>query len=473
MALRFSAPLLMALLLAVPSSVLASSDQLRVVASIKPVHSILSGLMKGAREPELIVATGQTPYGYELTPEQQKSLAAADLVVWVGPELEKFLIDPLQGLPAKTRVITLLDSPGLKILPSLQDDDARDPFFWLDSRNAIILIDELTRELIAGDPGRAHLFRRNRDALFAKVAELDRRLEYGYRGLKGGAALAYYNTLAYFEQAYALKIGGMLRPSPEVPVDAGRLLQERAKLAAGEYACLFTEANMEMPELPLLSKDIEINVVELDSFGSTLTPGENLYLELMDHNTSLIKACVQKSISSNTPEVTASPEPTIRKIGGKFMLMDHQGNMVSDKDMLGKYQLINFGYTYCPDVCPTSLQVMTSALKRLGEKADRIQPYFITVDPQRDTQAQLARYVGYFGENLIGLTGRQTMIDRIIKVFNLRVEKVMEEGMDADNYLVDHTASIFLMAPDGRFITKFAYGISTAQMVEKLNEYVR
>ncbi len=465
-------PIMLAFLLFFATGTASSSeDQLRVVASIKPVHSILSGLLKGAREPELLVGAGKTPYGHVLTPKQEQSLKAADLIVWVGPELEKFLVQPLSETPEDPRLVTLLDRPELKILPRRQDDNTRDPHFWLDSRNAILLIDLLTRELMMRDPARSHLYKRNRDALYGKAAKLDRQLEYGYRGLQGGVVLAYFDTQQYFEQAYALKVTGVLTPSPDIPVSGEQLLKERALLAENRYACLLTEANIPMPELPLLSNGIRADVVELDSFGSKLTPGEDLYLDLMRNNTRLIKQCIQKkAVLEETPEAEAAG---LRKIGGKFILMDHHGKMVTEKDLLGKYQLIYFGYTFCPDVCPSSLSVISTALKRLGEKAKRIRPYFITVDPQRDTQEIMANYVAYFHKDMIGLRGSQAMTDRIVKNYNLVVEKVQEEGAAPDDYIMDHTASVFLIAPDGTFITKFAHGITPTQMVEKLNEYIK
>ena len=471
---HFIIPAMLAFLLFFVSGPASSSeDQLRVVVSIKPVHSILSGLLKGAGEPELLVETGKTPYGQTLTPEQKQSLKTADLIVWVGPELEKFLVEPLGQAPEDPRIVTLLDRPELKILPQRQDDNARDPHFWLDSRNAILLINLLTRELMTLDPARSHLYKRNRDALYSKVAKLDRQLEYGYRGLQGDVVLAYFDTQQYFEQAYALKVAGVLTPSPDVPVSGEQLLKERALLAENRYACLLTEANMPMPELSLLTDGLAADVVELDSFGSKLQPGEELYLDLMKNNTRLIKQCIQKKpIAEEAPE-NGAETAGIRKIGGKFILTDHHGNMVTEKGLLGKYQLIYFGYTFCPDVCPSSLSVISTALKRLGEKAKRIKPYFITVDPQRDTQEVMANYVAYFHKDMVGLRGSQAMTDRIVKNYNLVVEKVQKEGGEPDDYIMDHTASVFLIAPDGTFITKFAHGITPTQLVEKLNEYVK
>ena len=465
--------LLPLLVLLLSSTVFAAgSGEFRVVVSIKPVHSLFSALLQGVTEPVLIVGPGRTPYGYRMTEAQEKELQQADLVVWVGPELERFLVEPIRRLPKGVEVLTLLDNDAMKILPSRWDDVSRDPYFWLDSRNVLILIDELTRYLMERDPARTHLYRRNRDRLFKKVAELDRRLEYGYRGLKGGVILNYYDTLQYFEQAYALKVGGTIARDPESPVDAARLLRERARLLEGGYACVLTEAGMSMPEYDLLMKEVSVNRAELDSFGTRFEPGGELYLEVMEHNTRVIKRCVHQAAADLEAEEGEAGLPPVEGVGGRFVLVDHNGNLVTREQMLGRYQLIYFGYTYCPDVCPTSLQVMTAALKKLGALREKIQPYFITVDPERDTQEILAGYVTYFDKRMIGLTGTRAMIDRLLEEFGVTAEKVPDESGDPDKYLIDHTASLYLMAPDGRFITKFAHGITPDQLVQKLRQYV-
>lgn len=469
--------ILLALLLLGSQPLLADSD-FRVVTTIKPIHSILSGLMLGTEGPELLVDGENLPFDYQMSASQQASLEQADMIVWVGPELERFLIQPVaQARQKGTRVVTLLDNRELKILPSRWDKseegELRDPYFWLDSRNVLILVDELSRALMDADNGRAHLYRRNRAQLLARVAELDRKLEYGYRGLKSGIGMAYYDTLQYFEQAYALKIRGVLAQSPDQPVDALSLLQNHAKLKEGYYACLLTEHGMPMPELPLLTEGVDINTGTLDSFGTTMEAGPDLYFELMQKNTDTIKACLK--FDGEAEQVAANEalyEPETAKVGAKFMLVDHNGRMFTDKDMLGKFQLVYFGYTFCPDICPTSLQVVSQALDLLGERAQLITPYFITVDPERDNVEVMKNYVKYFNENLVGLTGSREMIDRVVKGYRARYEKVVEEGADPDLYIMDHTASVYLMAPNGEFITKFAHGISAQQLVDALNEYL-
>ncbi len=450
-----------------------AKEGFQVVASIKPVHSILAGLMEGVEPPLLLVGGEATPYGYRLTPEQEVQLREADLVVWVGPELEAFLTEPLKQARPGRRVVELLDMPALKILPSRWSDDRRDPFFWVDSRNGIILLDELTRILMDADPGRSHIYLRNREKVLARVARIDRELEYGYRGMKAGVVLAYYDTLQYFSQAYALNVGMVLTESPRMPVAAARLLQARAKLKAGEFACLVTEREMPARDLPLLTQGVQVNRAELDSFGTRFEPGPALYTELMRYNTRVIRECINAAAAGSGGTTEAADEnPLPGHIRGRFMLVDQNGQLVTDQDLLGKYQLIYFGYTFCPDICPTSLSVISQALDRLGEKADLVQPYFITIDPERDTVEKIRNYVKYFNERIIGLTGTRAMIDRVAKQYRVRYEKVVEEGSDPDLYLMDHTAAVYLMAPDGTFITKFAYGINAEQMVEKLQEYL-
>jgi protein SCO1/2 len=456
-----------------PASPALAGDPFKVIASIKPVHSILSSLMEGLEEPELLVGRGRIPYGYELTDTQKADLSEADLIIWLGPELETFLVDPLKHVKPGATVEALLDNSSLKILQSRWNGDRRDPYFWLDSRNAIIMMDELTELLIRKDPTRAHLYKRNREKLFARLAELDRRLEYGYRGLKSGIGIAYYDTLQYFEQAYALKIRDVVAESPVQPVQARQLLDGHGRLSEGYYTCLFTESLMPMNDMDLLLGDTKINTAELDSFGSKLQPGPDLYLDLMDYNTRVIKQCLDAKRTETDGDAADDIGPRPNGIRGKFMLVDQDGKVVTETDMQGKYQLLYFGYTSCPDVCPTSLQVISMAMKKLGDKAKNIQPYFITVDPERDTVDVIKKYVSYFGPNLIGLTGSKAMIERVAQEYRVRYEKVVEEGMDPDMYVMDHTASVFFMAPDGRFITKFAYGISPDSMVKKINEYMQ
>ncbi len=344
------------LLLLVFSMPLFAGDGFRVVVSIKPVHSLLAALMQGVGSPTLLLEGDQTPYGYRLTGAQKQQLADANLVVWVGPELESFLIEPLQNALPDRHVVALLDGPGLKVLPEREDESRLDPFFWLDSRNGLILVDDLTRTLMQADPGHAHVYRRNRDQVFAQVAEMDRTLEYGYRGMKGGVVILYHDTQQYFEQAYALKTALVLSPLPPQPIGAARLLQARALIRDGRVSCLLTERGLPLKDLELLTAGTHVQVGELDSLGTALQSGPGLYNQLMKYNTDVIRKCV----NAKPAALDAAAEPVDElqpgeRIGGRFLLSDHNGKLVTEDNLLGHFSLLYFGYTFCPDICPTSL----------------------------------------------------------------------------------------------------------------------
>lgn len=459
--------------LALAGSTALAGEGFRVVTSIKPVHSVLSGLMEGGTPPVLLLSGDQPPFEQGMDDRRRALLASAHMVVWVGPELERFLNDPIADLGPGTRVVTLLDNPALKILPSRWDVNARDPYFWLDSRNAIILIDELTRELVHADPARSHLYKRNRAKLHERMSRLDRKLEYGYRSLQKGQGLAYHDTQQYFEQAYAVRIGEVFAGPPSSMVVAADLLNSRSKLLKGDYSCLLAERALGTPHLELLMDGVEIDIGYLDSFGVGYEAGADLYFDVMEHNTTAIKTCLNNAMEQGA----AAPEPEATlaagEIGGRFLLMDQDGHLFTDKDMLGKHQLIFFGYVYCPDVCPISLLTASQALGLMGEQSELIQLYFVTVDPGRDTPEVIRKYVRFFGDDLIGLTGTEEMISRVAGHYNVQYEKIIKAGGGEDSYAMDHTSSFFLMAPDGRFITKFAYGITPRQLAEKLSEAVR
>ena len=180
----------------------------------------------------------------------------------------------------------------------------------------------------------------------------------------------------------------------------------------------------------------------------------------------ILFACIAGTPLHAQDQVSASP------IGGRFMLEDHNGRIVTDQDFQDRFLLITFGYTYCPDICPTNLVNMTTALEELGERAAKIAPIFITIDPARDTAAKLREYVAAFDERIIGLTGPQPMIDSVSKRYKVVSAVHKPENWKDGDYLVDHTASIFLMAPDGKFLVKFAHGMPPEDMAKRIADFL-
>lgn len=156
-------------------------------------------------------------------------------------------------------------------------------------------------------------------------------------------------------------------------------------------------------------------------------------------------------------------------LGGPFTLAATSGRTVTPETYKGKYMLIYFGYTYCPDVCPTGLQTMAQALNALpAAKADRVQPLFITVDPERDTVEQLGAYVAAFHPRLVGLVGTPEQTAAVAKAYRVYYAKEKGKEQEKDGYLMDHTAITYLMGPDGRFLTHFGHATAPEEMAKKL-----
>jgi protein SCO1/2 len=143
--------------------------------------------------------------------------------------------------------------------------------------------------------------------------------------------------------------------------------------------------------------------------------------------------------------------PAALTVGGPFSLIDGDGRPVTDQSWHGKYLLVYFGYTFCPDVCPTTLSNVADALDKMGAKADLLQPLFITVDPRRDTPAVVRQYAAAFGPRMIGLTGSPEQIAAAAKAYRVYYAE-HRTGPGPDEYSMDHSSVLYLMGPDGRFI---------------------
>jgi len=160
-------------------------------------------------------------------------------------------------------------------------------------------------------------------------------------------------------------------------------------------------------------------------------------------------------------------------IGGPFTLVDQNGKTVTDRDFRGKYMLIFFGFTHCPDICPAELQVMSAALDALGSKADEVVPVFVTLDPERDTPEAVGTYVKIFGKNFVGLTGSPTAIANAAKAYRVTYSKFEYKGKDGNyRYSIDHSALVYLMDKDGQYLTHFTYGTPASKMTETMRSYL-
>lgn len=159
------------------------------------------------------------------------------------------------------------------------------------------------------------------------------------------------------------------------------------------------------------------------------------------------------------------------QIGGAFSLTDHNGDAVTEQNYAGSYKLVFFGFTSCPDICPAGLEKVTAAMNALGPKADLVQPLFITIDPDRDTPDVMKEYVEMFHPRLAGLTGSTEQVDAVAAAYKVYAAKA--EGSSPDNYVMNHSAYTFFMAPDGQPLTMFGAEDTPAAMVKDMLQHMQ
>lgn len=155
-------------------------------------------------------------------------------------------------------------------------------------------------------------------------------------------------------------------------------------------------------------------------------------------------------------------------IGGPFKLTSDAGKPVTEQAYSGKYVLVYFGYSFCPDVCPTGLQNIAAGLDKIGEKAKKVTPIFISVDPDRDTPDQLAQYVDLFHPDMVGLTGTAEEIKAVAKKF--RVYYALHKDKDPENYPVDHSSFTYLMGPDWKLVAVFRHDATPDNIADALKK---
>ena len=173
-------------------------------------------------------------------------------------------------------------------------------------------------------------------------------------------------------------------------------------------------------------------------------------------------------IPGQVPQGHSQAEVATNAVVPRYLLQDPNGRAVTNEDFLGRFQLIAFGYTSCPDVCPTTLLEMKEVLKLLGDKAAQLLPIFITVDPERDSGQVLREYTAAFDPRILGLRGSEELTRRAAAEFRMRYEKVRDPAAAPGSYTVDHSAGMVLLGPDGSAVVRFAYATPAKQMAERI-----
>jgi cytochrome oxidase Cu insertion factor (SCO1/SenC/PrrC family) len=172
---------------------------------------------------------------------------------------------------------------------------------------------------------------------------------------------------------------------------------------------------------------------------------------------------------------TSKPAPMAGvQVGGAFSLVDHTGKPVTEKSWPGKYKLVFFGFTHCPDTCPATLQKMTVVMQQLDPQGGKIVPLFITVDPARDTPAVMAKYIAVFNPAIVGLTGSEAQIKSVEETYKVYAAKrPSQSNEEYAEYMEDHSAYLYLMSPDDKLLHTFAFDEPVEAMITKIKESVK
>lgn len=301
----------------------AVAQEIYVVASVKPVHSLVAGVMAGVGEPKLLVKGAASPHDYALKPSDAAALEQADLVFWIGEGLETFLVKPLEPLSADGRSIELGEVQGLVLLPpreggiweahfdegadhqqqgedeDLADDErahtAFDGHVWLDPQNAKLMVTDIAAALAERDPAHAAAYQANASALESRLDEFDAELAVRLAPIKDVPFIVFHDAYQYFERHYGLAGVGSITVSPDQPPGARRLQEIREKIAAQGARCVFREPNFEPAVVETVIAGTAARTATLDPEGSSLVEGPGLYFDLMRFNADALKACLAAS----------------------------------------------------------------------------------------------------------------------------------------------------------------------------------
>ena len=295
-----------------------SANEVNVVASIKPVHSLVAGVMQGVAEPVLLVRGTGSEHSYSLRPSQARALDRADVVFWVGETMETFLIKPLQALSGDAKVIELWEVPGLTLLPTREggmweahdrgneranadadheaaEDHAHgetDMHVWLDPRNANMLVPAIASALSDADPGNASTYQANAARLHQQLDQLDRSLEEKLRTAAGRPYVVFHDAYRYFEHRYGLNAVGAITINPTVRPSAQRLTEIHERLEELDAACVFAEPQFEPTLVDTVIEGTSAKKGVLDPLGAELDPGADQYFRLMDGLAAALVGCL-------------------------------------------------------------------------------------------------------------------------------------------------------------------------------------
>lgn len=295
-------------LLLVPTAIGAwadSASQLRVITSIKPVHSLVAAVMAGTGQPDLILDGTSSPHGYTLKPSKAGLLAKADIIFWVGPTLEAFLQKPVQTIGSSAISIELAKADGLKTLPFREIDPDEhsdtaeahnhgtvDPHIWLNPQNAKAIVIMIANTLSEADTKNKKTYQENATKLTSELDLLTKRSEAILTAVRKRPFVTHHDGYQYFERRFELNSKGALIANPEVLPGMGHALKIRDSLKTIGKSCLFTEKQFSQKFVTVITENTDTKIALLDPLGSELESGPELYFLLIEQMTNTFSDCL-------------------------------------------------------------------------------------------------------------------------------------------------------------------------------------
>ena len=280
----------------------SANADIKVVASIKPIHSLASYLMDGIAKPDLIVDGYASPHGFALKPSHAKMLQNADIVFWVGEDLENFLEKPLSSIAKKAEKIELLDVKGLNKLKFRErnifdDHDGHeghnhgefDPHIWLDPINAKVILFEMSKHLIENDPSNETAYRANLSKAYKEIDKLTKDVTAELN--ESTASIVFHDAYQYFEKRFNVNILGAFTVNTDVLPGAEQLSEIREVIEHDKVACVFSEPQFNPDIIKAVAKDMNIKTGIVDPLGATLNPGKTLYFDLIKNMSKSFNGC--------------------------------------------------------------------------------------------------------------------------------------------------------------------------------------
>lgn len=298
------------------------ADDLKVVATIKPIHALVAGVMEGAGAPDLLVTGAASPHTFALKPSNARALNAATVVFRVSAAVEPFTVKIASALPPSVRVVTLSESPGVRRLPvrrgtTFEAHDhshdhehhgdvanstatiAYDGHVWLDPKNAKAMVKEIARVLAEAAPQSAALFTRNADRLVGEIDALDAELDADLVAARGKPYVVFHDAYQYFEDHYRLSPVAALTVGPDVQPGAKRISEIRAKIAKVGAQCVFAEPQFPAKVMHAITEGTKIRFGALDPEGALVEPGTGAYVALMRNLANNLRGCLAREPGRN------------------------------------------------------------------------------------------------------------------------------------------------------------------------------